>query len=144
MLNSLSTGEDDEGTLRTSRATSARIGNFDLFASQKLAGFVSNGTQGAFKYSSSLAQEISSGHLSVSAMKLNKDLSFTLAFLATGKADCELAGVDEFTATVLEITASVASLSSSIAFDFSISSEDHRSLNRGSNTAASLYTTVSS
>ena len=36
MLNSLSTGEDDEGMLRTSQATSARIGNFDLFSSQNL------------------------------------------------------------------------------------------------------------
>ena len=36
MLNSHSTGEDDEGMLRTSRVTSARIGNFDLFSSQNL------------------------------------------------------------------------------------------------------------
>ena len=36
MLNTLSTGEDDKNMLRTSRATSARIGNFDLFFSQNL------------------------------------------------------------------------------------------------------------
>ena len=36
MLNSLSTGEDDKGMLRTSWATSARIKNFNPFYSQNL------------------------------------------------------------------------------------------------------------